>query len=94
MFFHVVTIIGSIIGGLTLLLTLVASSSAPQQAAGAAIAAAFAVIPYVLARTVQSMDDVKRRTTYRTRVLELLSEMSDAKGGREEREYGSPKGLG
>lgn len=44
------TIIGSLLGGLTTLVGVVAAKGAPQEAAAAAIGVAFAVIPYCLAR--------------------------------------------
>jgi hypothetical protein len=48
--FHILTILGSIAGGFTLLDTYNRAESAPQQAAGAAIAIALTIIPYCFAR--------------------------------------------
>lgn len=48
-------LIGAIIGSLITLGTLVMTNSAPQEAAGYAMACAFAVVPYVLARSIQIM---------------------------------------
>jgi hypothetical protein len=49
-FLWVLTIIGSVLGGLTLFASIVFTSGAPQQGALAAVAVGFAVIPYCLAR--------------------------------------------
>lgn len=49
--------IGAIIGAFIVMLTLAASGSAPQEAAGYAMACAFAVVPYVFARAIQSLND-------------------------------------
>ena len=46
-FMGVMSIIGSILGGLVLLLGFMGAKSAPQEAASAALAIALAVIPYV-----------------------------------------------
>ena len=54
-FFMVLTIIGSLLGGVELLNVMVLAKSAPQQAAGAAQAVAFAVVPYCLARAIQEI---------------------------------------
>ena len=53
--FWVFAILGAVLGGLNLLFTLVSASSAPQQAAGYAFSCALAVVPYVMARAVQSL---------------------------------------
>lgn len=53
--FWIITIIGAILGGLTLIGTIIGSSGAPQEAAGAAIAVAFTVIPYCLARAISEI---------------------------------------
>lgn len=55
-FFWVGTIIGSVIGALSLFGSLL-DNSAPRQAAGAAIAVALAVIPYCIARAVDGLMD-------------------------------------
>lgn len=55
-FVFVLPLIGAIIAVLITLGTLVMTNSAPQEAAGYAMACAFAVVPYVLARSLQIMD--------------------------------------
>lgn len=52
-FMGVMSIIGSILGGLVLLLGFMGAKSAPQEAASAALAIALAVIPYVFFRALQ-----------------------------------------
>jgi hypothetical protein len=47
--------IGAIIGGLIVMLTIASGGNAPQEAAGYAMACAFAVVPYVLAKSIQIM---------------------------------------
>lgn len=56
-FSYILTMIGTAIGGFTLLMTM-AADSAPQQAAGAAMAVAWAVIPYCFARCVEKIGEV------------------------------------
>lgn len=51
----VLTILGSLFGGLFVFFALTLSNGAPQEAAGAAIGIAFAVIPYCLARAVSEL---------------------------------------
>lgn len=48
-------LIGAIIGAPIVMLTIASGGSAPQEAAGYAMACAFAVVPYVLARSIQIM---------------------------------------
>lgn len=62
-FLYVIAIIGAILGGITFVFGTVFASGAPQQAAVAAMAVALAVIPYVLARSVQiiTQDGAKKR---------------------------------
>jgi len=57
--FWIITIIGAVLGTLTLLGTLFGSNGAPQEAAGAAIAVAFTVIPYCLARAISEIQSNK-----------------------------------
>lgn len=52
-FMGVMSIIGSILGGIVLLLGFMGAKSAPQEAASAALAIALAVIPYVFFRVLQ-----------------------------------------
>jgi sugar phosphate permease len=54
-FFWVLTIIGSVIGGLLILFTLLSAKGAPQEAAGAAVGLSFAIIPYCIARALSEM---------------------------------------
>lgn len=51
----VLAIFGALFGGLILLVGVSGASGAPQEAAAAAIAAAMAVIPYVLARAASEL---------------------------------------
>lgn len=53
-FFWVVTLLGSLAGGLGLVISLFLGS-APQQAASAAISIGFAVVPYCLARSIEKI---------------------------------------
>lgn len=55
-FLWVLTMIGSVLGGLVVLLGVVGANGAPQEAAAAAIGIALAAIPYCLARAVSEMD--------------------------------------
>lgn len=59
-FFWVIAAIGSVLGGLNMLFTMAMATSAPQQAGGYALSCALAIVPYVLARSVQAM--TKSRT--------------------------------
>lgn len=52
-FMGVLSILGSIAGGVVLLFGFIGAQSAPQEAAAAALAIALAVIPYVLFRAIQ-----------------------------------------
>ena len=52
------TVVGSVIGGLLIFITLGSAKGAPQEAAGAAIGLSFAIIPYCLARAVS---EIQRR---------------------------------
>lgn len=54
---YILTIIGTVIGGLILVSTLTAES-APQQAAGAAMALAWGVLPYCFARAIEKIGEV------------------------------------
>ncbi len=56
-FVFVLPLIGAIIAVLITLGTLVMTNSAPQEAAGYAMACAFAVVPYVLARSIHIMHE-------------------------------------
>lgn len=54
-FAYVLVIVGSIIGGFTLLNAIALADSAPQQAAGAAMALAWGVLPYCFARAIEKL---------------------------------------
>ena len=54
-FIFLLPLIGAVIGGFIVLATMVASGSAPQEAAGYAMACAFAVVPYVFARSMRML---------------------------------------
>ena len=54
-FLWVLTMIGSVLGGLVVLLGVIGAKGAPQEAAAAAIGISFAVIPYCLARAAAEM---------------------------------------
>lgn len=49
-FLWILTIVGSILGALTMFFGVMGATGAPQEAAAGAIGLAFAVIPYCLAR--------------------------------------------
>jgi hypothetical protein len=51
----IVTIIAAVISGLVLLLGISSANGAPQEAAAAAIAAAFTIIPYCIARSIEAI---------------------------------------
>ena len=55
----VLTIFGSVIGGLTFISTMNADS-APKQAAGAAISIAWAALPYMCARAFSELSPARR----------------------------------
>lgn len=77
---YIFSVIGALLGGVVLVFTFLLSSGAPQQAAGAAAAAALAVVPYVLARSVQIVATDKRQKQHEQRVRELLDRVADAVG--------------
>jgi hypothetical protein len=56
-FVFVFPLIGAIIATLITLATIIMTNSAPQEAAGYAMACAFAVVPYVLARSIHIMHE-------------------------------------
>ena len=80
-FWYLLSLGGSLLGGVVLLFTAMGSAmggSAPQTAAGAALAAALAVVPYVLARSIQIAAADRRHQKHEERVRELLERISDA----------------
>lgn len=68
-FLTVITVIGSILGGLSFFFGLATATGAPQQAAAAAAGMAFALIPYVLLRCAHMSE---QRTT-NAAILKALS---------------------
>lgn len=58
-FMGIVSIIGAVVGGVTLVLGFMGAKSAPQEAAAAAMAVAFAVVPYVIFRVLQLSKQMK-----------------------------------
>ena len=65
-FFWVLTIIGSVLGGLVILVTPGSAKSAPQEAAGAAIGLSFAILPYCIARAVAELSRPAHQQPVRT----------------------------
>lgn len=58
-FFWILAIISSIFGGILTIIGLSGDNSAVQEAAGGAIGAAFAIIPYVIARAISELSAKK-----------------------------------
>jgi len=58
--FWILSFLASFAAGIMLFATFISAGSAPQQGAGAALAAALAVIPYCLARTVSELGNPRR----------------------------------
>jgi hypothetical protein len=50
------SLLGSIVGLLVIAATMLLADSAPKEAAGYAMACAFAVVPYVMARSARNVD--------------------------------------
>ena len=48
-------LLGALLGGLQVINTSLSAESAPQQAAGMAMACAYAVVPYVFARSIEML---------------------------------------
>ena len=74
-FFWVVAIIGALWGGVELFFVFASAASAPQQAAGAAMAAALAIVPYTLARSiylVSGSEEVRRQTALLADIARLI----------------------
>lgn len=57
----VLPILGALAGAFFLYMAITEADSAPKEAAGAAIAAAFAVLPYVLVRSIDAIGESVRR---------------------------------
>lgn len=55
--FWLLSLLGSLAAGVIIFLTMTMAKGAPQEAAGYAMACAFAVVPYVLARSIAAMSD-------------------------------------
>lgn len=76
-FFWIIAILGSLAGGLTLFSTMLNATGAPQQAAGAAMACAFAVVPYVLARSIDgatNLDEAKKQTALLAQIVRNMTQ--------------------
>jgi hypothetical protein len=81
---HILTILGCLCGGFTLLNTFMTANGAPQEGAGAAIAAAFAVIPYCFVRAIElwaapgetQLRKLNETLTTHTRLLAQLANAS------------------
>jgi hypothetical protein len=69
--------IGAVIGTICLLLAFTANG-APQQAALAGMACAFAVIPYVLFRVGQIVEDGKERREFYQQVRGRMQDVVDS----------------
>lgn len=71
-FFWIFPLLGSLIAGVVVFFTATLAKGAPQEAAGYAMACAFAVVPYVLARSVAAMidDDASIQLKRLVRLLE------------------------
>ena len=54
-FLWVLTMIGSVLGGLVVLFGVIGANGAPQEAAAAAVGISMAAIPYCLARAASEM---------------------------------------
>ena len=78
-FMGVMSIIGSILGGIVLLLGFMGAKSAPQEAASAALAIALAVIPYVFFRALQLSKQSEDTQAMRD-ALEGIKELPGAHG--------------
>lgn len=77
-FVLILAFLGGVGGGISLFETMFRAASAPQQAAGAAIAVALAVIPYVMARSVQLTIEASRRREHESRVIDRLDSLERA----------------
>lgn len=58
----VLPLLGALVGGWTFFETMVSATSAPQQAAGMAMACAWAILPYVFAKSVEMLQKPSGRT--------------------------------
>jgi len=81
---HILTIIGCLCGGFTLVNTFITANGAPQEGAGAAIAVAFVVIPYCFVRAIElwaapeeaQLRKLNETLTIHTRLLAQLANAS------------------
>lgn len=55
--FWLLPLLGSLAAGVIIFFTMTMAKGAPQEAAGYAMACAFAVVPYVLARSIAAMSE-------------------------------------
>ena len=98
--FHVLTIIGCMIGGVTFAGAFVSSVSAPQQAALAAMAVAWAAIPYCLARAATELWETpaEKQLVKLNKTLEahtkLLASLANDSAGRLEQGKRAPEPTG
>lgn len=79
-FMGIVSIIGAILGGLTLLVGFIGAQSAPQEAAAAALAVALAVIPYVIFRVIQLTQQKNEIESIKATLEATRREASNARG--------------
>jgi hypothetical protein len=71
---YLLPILGAVAGGIVVLLTLGGATSAPQEAAGYAMACALAVVPYVLARSIDlAGDEEESHRNRQTAALEQIA---------------------
>lgn len=71
-FIWILPVLGAALGGYQLLIVHDSAQSAPQQAAGAAMACAYAVVPYVIARSIQAISDAGTAAT-QTKLLASIA---------------------
>jgi hypothetical protein len=75
----VIAIVGVGVGAVTFVQGLVLADSAPQQAAQSAMALAFAVLPYVLARSVDQIVAIRRESHEKRRAPTLTPDTTAPK---------------
>jgi hypothetical protein len=72
-------LLGALAGGFIILATMGLSKGAPQEAAGYAMACAFAVVPYVLARSFAAMSDNDAHIELK-RIVNLMEQQQKQSG--------------
>jgi hypothetical protein len=70
--------IGSVLGGLVLMVGYATATSAPQEAAVGALAVALAVVPYVLARSIQLTQAPDRANAQMSELMAALARLQRA----------------